>query len=414
MNVLLRHLVAGLVGVVVLHATDDPLDRVEDALSWHSGSGAWRAKISGLLDAESYALPHPAPGVIDADGHWLFNPRLTVYFDSQIGNSLYVFAQGRADRGFDPSTENMQARLDEAAIRWEHPNARFDIQLGKFATVVGNWTSRHASWSNPFITAPLPYEHLTAVWDNEPPRSSGQLLVWSHLRPGLPQSAIDEEKYLRLPIVWGPSYATGLAIAGAVDKLRYAIEVKSGSLSSRPEAWAPPETRWDYPTVSGRVRYAPNEQWELGFSASSGVFLRPVADPAIPPPLGRGDYRERVLGQDVTFAWHHLQVWAELYEARFELPLVGHADTVAGYIETKYKFTPQFSGAIRWNRQIFGTISDRGRDVQWERNVWRVDIAPAYRVTPHLQLKLQGSLERGNTDDGRVDALGAVQATLRF
>ena len=79
------------------------------------------------------------------------------------------------------------------------------------------------------------------------------------------------------------------------------------------------------------------------------------AEPTLPPGRDIGDYREFVLGQDVSFAWRHLQLWAEFYEARFEVPRVGNADTFAYYyIEAKYKFTPQLFGAIRWNQQLFG------------------------------------------------------------
>ena len=32
---------------------------------------------------------------------------------------------------------------------------------------------------------------------------------------------------------------------------------------------------------------------------------------------------------------------------------MGNADTFAYYLEGKYKFTPQFFAALRWNQQLF-------------------------------------------------------------
>ena len=96
--------------------------------------------------------------------------------------------------------------------------------------------------------------------------------------------------------------------------------------------------------------------WSFGFSASNGSYFRPEAQATLPPGRDIGDYRELVLGQDASFAWHHLQVWAEVYEARFEVPRVGNADTLAYYLEAKYKFTPQFFGALRWNQQLFSNV----------------------------------------------------------
>ena len=46
--------------------------------------------------------------------------------------------------------------MDEYALRWTPwDDGRLSLQAGKFANVIGNWTARHQSWENPFITAPL-------------------------------------------------------------------------------------------------------------------------------------------------------------------------------------------------------------------------------------------------------------------
>ena len=154
--------------------------------------------------------------------------------------------------------------------------------------------------------------------------------------------------------------------------------------------------------------------WNFGFSASSGVYLRPSAAPTVASGFGLNDYREQVLAQDASFAWHYWQVWLEAYEARFEIPLVGNAGTFSYYTEVKYKFTPQLFGAVRWNQQTFGTILHAGTQTEWGRDTWRIDLAPSYRFTPHLQAKLQYSLlhESGAARD-LAHAL-EFQLTARF
>src|SRR6266480_4275517 len=80
-----------------------------------------------------------------------------------------------------------------------------------------------------------------------------------------------------------------------------------------------------------------------------------------------------------------MELWAEFYEARFEVPRVGNADTFAYYIEAKYKFTPQLFGAIRWNQQLFSTISDGyGHNVNWSPDLGRIDIAVARQIASAL------------------------------
>ena len=395
-------------------SADDWLDRLDTALSVNAFDGNIRARFSGLADLEGYVLTQPAPGLLFTEKSTLFNPRLTLFLDAQLGAQLYVFVQFRADRGFDPGYNDARAALDEYALRftpWD--DGRFSFQVGKFATVVGNWAARHSSWDNPFLTAPLPYENLTGIWDSSAVDSLGTLQYWAHVDPGFRSGAIPDDvsdKHLRVPVLWGPSYASGLSVAGHLGHFEYAAELKNASLSSRPEAWDGTVVQWQHPTVSGRLGLRPNAMWNLGFSASTGTYLLPEARPTLAPGSGFEDYREIVLGQDISFAWHRWQVWAEFYEARFEIPGVGHADSLAYYIEAKYKFTPQLFGALRWNQQLFSDIDGEitGRDI------CRLDAALGYRFTAHTQLKLQVSVQH---EDAAPRAYGhtlGAQFTVKF
>jgi hypothetical protein len=415
MNPVRVMLVCAAAGAALLKAQDDFLDPVENALALSAFQDQVRAQLSGTLDLEAYDLPQPTPGFIRTDGSDLVTPRLTLFLDGQAGPALYFFVQSRVDRGFDPGTEvTAQMRLDEYVLRFSPGgDPRFHIQIGKFATVVGNWTSRHDSWTNPFITAPLPYDDLNGIWDAIPARSTDQLQRWAHLAP-YPPFDEDGDKYLRIPIIWGPSYASGAAAAGVLGTFDYAVEIKNTSLSSRPETWQPTATDWDHPTASARLGWNPDEMWSLGLSASDGPYLRASAAAALPPGEGLGAYREIVLGQDAAFAWHHFQAWAEVFETRYEIPAVANADTLAYYIEARYTFAPQFSGAIRWNQQVYATVPVDGIARPWGQNATRIDLAPAYRFTAHIQLKLQYSLQRGDPGWPGYGRLIAAQATLRF
>jgi hypothetical protein len=404
-----------LAGAALGQASDEIFDRVEDALTWSAADARYRSRISGSLDLEGYFFPQPAPGLLHSDDHVLFNPRLTLFYDAQVGAPIYLFAQARVDRGFDPGAVHLRGRLDEYAIRftpWR--NGRFNLQVGKFATVVGNWVVRHGSWTNPFVTAPVAYENLTGLWDSEAIRSSNTLLQWSHVRRGLPASVTAKEKSLRIPIIWGPSYATGAAISGEIRRASYAFEVKEGAVSSRPEAWGRFDRQWDHPTASGRLGYRPNQMWNLGVSASTGTYLQPYASASLPAGRNLSDYRQTTLAHDVAFAWRHFQVWAEVTAARFQIPGVGDADTLAWYAEAKYKWTPRLSGAIRWNQQVYSRILDRGVDTRWGRNLWRLDVAPAWRFTSHTQAKLQYSLQEGGNGLREYSHVLATQLTVRF
>ena len=395
--------------------TEDFVDHIDQALTWSAAGDQVRARLSGSLELEEYDF-QPAPqGLVHADGKNIFNPRLSLFLDAQAGAQFYFFAQARLDQGFDPQEGPAQLRLDEYALRFTPwTDGRLNFQIGKFATVVGNWTGRHLAWDNPFITAPLPYENLTGIFDEAAANSAATLRRWAQL--GVPPgNGNSYPGQYRLPIIWGPSYASGAAISGVCGATSYAFEIKNAALSSRPASWDAAQVQWQHPTLSGRLGYRPDESWNLGLSLSTGSYLLASAGPSLAPGTTLGDYREIVVGQDLTYAWHHLQFWAEAYEARFAIPHVGNADTFAYYFETKYKFTPQFFGAVRWNQQVFGRIPDgAGAEVPWGRDVWRIDFAASYRFTPHSEIKLQYSLLSGGTGPHDHATTFAAQFILRF
>jgi hypothetical protein len=383
-------------------AVDEFLDRVDRTLTISLFDDQVRARVSGLLDLEYYNYPQPPPGLIRAEGYNLFAPRLSVFLDAQIGPNVYLFVQSRVDTGFDPTDLGEQWRADEYALRvtpWS--DGRFNLQVGKFATVVGTWVERHLSWDNPFINAPLPYETASLVSDVELPLTGNSFL-------GLPGF----EKYEFLPILWGPVYGTGVSIAGRIGKFEYAAEVKNAPVSSRPESWDDFQSAG--PSVDLRVAFLPNEAWQFGFSAGEGPYLSPDAIP-FPSGSNLGDYRQFVLGQDISYARGHLQIWAEAFEARFQVPRLGNADIFAYYVEAKYKITPQLYGALRWNQEFFYSgIDPAGQPVARPPNVWRVDAALGYRFTAHTQLKLQYSLAHGDFVKDDLGGTFAAQFTIRF
>ena len=413
--------VAALVLVIVLGLIPqlrafDFLERANDALSIRDPQNRFQLQLSGLVDLETYFLEQPAPGLIYTPHDFLFNPRLTLFLDASLGTHFYLFVQARVDRGFDPANEELEKRVDEYFLRYTPlDNSRINFQIGKFATVVGNWVQRHDSWQNPFINAPLPYENLTGVWDSAAPGAVDDLLYWGRV----PTSEYGtnfgngyEDKEKRLPIIWGPSYATGFAVSGKIDKFEYAAEMKNASLASRPENWDLTQQNFDHPTFSGRFGFQPDPTWNFGVSASGGPYLDSVAEPTLPAGRDIGDYRELLLGQDVSFAWHHLQLWAEFFETRFEVPRIGNADTFAYYLEAKYKITPQLFGALRWNQQVFDTVRDETERTQWGPDTWRVDAALGYRFTNYLQGKIQYSYT--GTEFEKGNNLVAIQLTLKF
>ena len=384
----------------------DFLDSLHNRLRVQTSNGFFSSQFSGLLDLEGYYVDQRPPGLLFEDESF-FNPRLSLFLDTRIGPHFYSFVQARLDRGFDPGSENFEARADEYLLRWTPwDDSRLNVQAGKFATVVGSWVQRHDSWQNPLITAPLPYENLTPLGDADPPRSPQALVARRH---------VSDIKSEWLPIIWGPVYATGGSLFGTLGRFDYALDVKNAALSSHPYECEPSDALWHYPNFSGRLGYRPSPAWNHGLSFSVGPYLSQEASDALPGGKSISDYDQITFGYDVSFAWRGWQFWAELFVSRFEVANVGNADVLSYYIEAKYKITTGLFVAARWNQELYGSIDDAagGRE-PWGNDMYRIDIALGYRFTRHLQTKLQYSFGHRQASLQQGEQLVAAQITARF
>ena len=403
-------LLSSLLAVSEARAQTSYLDKLDDSLFFQSKNGFFRSDLSGLLDLEGYFVDQRPPGLLFGNGDAFFNPRLSLFLDTRIGPHFYSLVQARVDRGFDPRAARHSARFDEYLLRWTpFDDARLNLQLGKFATVVGNWVPRHDSWQNPFINAPLAYEYVVGITDKTVASTPAAFLARRNL---------NDKKADWLTLIWGPSYATGASMFGQLGQFDYAFEIKNASISARPTVWDARDHGFDSPTVSSRVGWRPNAMWNFGASLSEGAYLLPQAGTVAAFPAGASirDFRQITFAQDAGWSWHHWQVWAEVFESRYEVPKVGDADTLAYYLEAKYKLTPRLFAAVRWNQQLFGKVPDGAGGMQaWDRDVWRVDGALGLRFSRHLQGKVQYSYQR---QDGAAlqqgEQLVAAQVTVKF
>lgn len=381
---------------------DRMLDNLHARLGVATEDGTLRAQLSGTLDLEFHAFDRPPPDLIETDESWAFQPRATFFLDVQAGPMLYAFAQARVDRGFDPSEGDPRGRIDEYAVRltpWR--DGRFNLQAGQFATVVGQWVKRHLSWDNPFVTAPLFYEHVTRISDLRAPGS--------YYPPGYSGS---DSAYDYNPIIWGPSYTTGVAASGHWKQFEWAFEFKNAALMSRPAYWAWSDTDFDHPTIGGRVAWRPDLRWTLGLSMSRGTYLGPSATEALPDSAEPEHYRQTVYLADLTYAFHHLQFWAEVVHAHFAVPYGDSLRSTAYFLEAKYKFAPRLSGAIRWNQQFPDSPDDTWGESESEDES-RLDLAVTWRFDAHSQIQVEGNWYFA--DARRESGLaGAIRYTLRF
>lgn len=382
------------------------LDAWGERLVYTSADGNVQAHLSVSADLTLFAAEPPAQGLLITDDDFFLQPGLSLFLDAQLWKRVLLHGALRADRGFDPGSEpDGQVRLDEFFLQLRVSDAEeVSLRAGKYATVFGNWAPRHLPWDNPLITAPNPYDDLIPITDGAAPASLAAFAARRN-RPA--------NKDGWVPIVWGPSYATGAAVLGRIDAFDYALEVKNVALSSPPQTWDGIgngfQTR---PTVSARLGLLPAPEWALGSSFSRGPYMQKSAQASLPTGTSVNDFDQTTWGVDVAYAHRGWQVWSELIYATFDVPRVGRVDVLSGYIEAKCKITSQFWTALRLNQSWFGDIP--GLSVSWDRNTSALDLGLGYRYSTHIEAKLQYSFAHQQGGDTDGSHLLAAQVVVQF
>lgn len=392
-------------------------DALAENLRVSSPGGLVRAGLRGRADFSVYGEREAAADLRYSEDRLLFAPEFRLFGDAQIGDAVYGFVQIAADRGFDPGQVPMEARVDEFALRLSTPDTgglRASVQVGRFATVFGGWSRRRLAWENPFATAPLAYENLVGLWDSKGAPTPAKPAAWAHIDPAGDSAAIIADERNRIPVIWGPVYATGAAVILGDDTRELAFEVKNAGLSSNPSTWDDNgDEAWETPALATRLGWRPAVGWDLGVSAAHGCYLAPEPV-SVFPGHDRDDYRQTTLGADLAYEWRQLLLWAEIVAARFAVPGAGDADTLSASLALRYKFDVRRAVALRLDWQGFRDISTPAGEVPWGRDVWRVEAGPVFRLAAQAQLKLFASLRHEDDAPEPWNPGFSGQLSLRF
>ena len=385
-----------------LAAAIAPLAGAQNGFERSSADGFWRFDFQPSLEMTYWHSDTPSPGLLLFDGADFFQPRLSLGFSVMAGDEWLLHMLTRWDRGFDVGArEDGDFRVDEAFLRWRPlGDGRLNLEIGKFATCFGNWVARHGFWDDPFLTAPLPYDNLLATNDRNAKNPSPATIA---KRGG---------KRAWVPIIWGPSYSTGVSLFGSNRNWDYALEVKNADLSSRPDSWSPWEENGSHPAVTGRVGYRPDAAWAFGISASHGTYLRRDAEPTLRLGDERGDFDHTVLGADVRWSHHQFQVLGEVLASRSHTTVAGDLDALAYYLEGRWKLNSTVFLAARWAQEWNDDFSLAGpASVRpYTREIWRATAAAGFRITENILMKTEYSY---NGADANANTF-AVGVGFRF
>ena len=408
--------------------TADPMESFLERLRQFQSFGTEDGQISFNADLwltlDYMVFSTPPPGFIQTSNGQIFAPTLSGLFTLDISKHLEFVFLGLVNRGFDPTETSVQSQPAEYYTQltpFDTPVLNF--KGGKFQTAFGQWTNRHFSTQNSLINAPMMYGQMTSVTDGNAGAgiapNTTSMVARKNVAPPVTKW---------IPIVWGPSYASGFQLNGTVGTLQqldWAFEMKNASLSSRPQEWDLWNRGFNYPTFTGRAGYRPDAAWNIGVSGSSGSYISQAAydrfSNTSKAGSSIGESRQNVVGTDISYAHGPLEFWSEFAWSQYEVPdakagkAVGNIGAYSYFIESKWKFMPQFWLSGRWNQQLYSNVTPAGgSETPWYNNLWRADACLGFKINRFTQFKVQYSYteEAGNVDPGQN--LFAVELVIQF
>ena len=378
-----------------------------------STPSTWQWDLGGQLDTFFWSTNNPPSAFLRSSGESI-DPRLTLTLNAQYHTDWLFHATARVDRGFDPAfNSNLEARIDEAFLRYSPFDQALNIQVGKFATVFGSWVNQHLYFDDPFLTAPLPYSQINGIAVANPNALSPTALSQAAQASTSRIFTLPKESWASA--IWGASYGSGISLFGNLDGFEYAFEIKNFGLTRRSEEWNEGLQGFEHPTFTGRVGHRPNAALSYGLSASRGPYLEPAAERLLPAGLDIGDLPYTTIGLDFSWAHRDLIFSGEIIGSQYETLAAGDLRSLTYYTQLRWKFTPSLFLAARWGQTFNNSArGENGESVEWSPDLWRLSGSLGWRATPELLFK--GEYNYTSIDDSRVDGqhLFGLGVSYRF
>jgi hypothetical protein len=286
---------------------------------------------------------------------------------------------------------------------WE--NRALDVQLGRLPPTFGASARRGYPNENFLVGYPLGYQYLTSLRPDAIPGDGDELLRMRG-RGWLSQfTQGNRTPDAGLPLAQAFRWDTGVQIHAASSLADVTGSITTGSLGN-------PLVLDDNggKQFAGRVAVHAHPSLVVGVSGTRGPFLTREATNSLTPEADNGRFVQRALGIDAEYSREYLLIRAETIFSRWTLPtLATPLSATATLLEGRYKLTPAFYVAGRFEHLGFSSLSTPTRTAEWEAPVTRVELGGGYRLRRNLLLKT--SFQRNVRDGGRVPRLniGAMQ-----
>ncbi|MBI4408998.1 MAG: adenylate/guanylate cyclase domain-containing protein [Gemmatimonadetes bacterium] len=387
----------------------DPPTLAERGIRYVSASGFLEIVPSGRLDLEGYFPQESPPWLIPVQGSFVA-PRLRLIVELFAGEHVAGFAELRGDRGEEPSSGRLQARVEQAFVRVTPWRGReLHLQAGKFVTPFGDYAQRHHTVFDPLIRPPLPHDYRTMVCGPLAPGSVDGFLGWKNKVPM-------DFRPLGAPVVWGVPYQFGALAFGKAGRLSFRVAALSSAPSSEPEEWDPRLDQERNPSVVAHLGWQPLPELALGASYSQGPFMSEELKAPLPAGTSVDDFDQVLWGFHAAFQRGSAQLRGELFLDDWHVANVPQeVRDVSYYLEAVLTLAPGLYTAARYSAIHFNELTrSDGRREPWDYDIRRWQLGAGYRLARNLGVRAEYAWNRALGPVDPRDDLASVQAWWLF
>jgi hypothetical protein len=307
----------------------------------------------------------------------------------------------------DVQTENLDSVRPYALYARIRPwTARdIDVQIGRVPPTFGAFSRRTYVSDNPLIGYPLAYQYLSSLRPDALPATVDELLQKRSFGWLVRYSIGDQSLDHGVPLVNGLRWDTGVQVHVGVLPQRVLTatgSITTGTLSN-------PRFKDDNggKQFAGRAEWRPTAGVVVGTSMARGAFVSDsAANAALPPMHSTDGFTQMAWGGDVEYSRDYYLIRAETIVTEWRLPFARQPEFVdplratATSIEGRYKLTPGFYAAARFDHLGFSTVAGTTVTQSWDAPVTRVEIGGGYSIQRNLLLKL--AYQHNHRDGGRL------------
>ncbi len=326
--------------------------------------------------------------------------RTRLFFDAPISDNVSAFVQLFSDNYRYFSVYAAYVKVSNLAGPY------LNIQAGRIPNTIGSFGPRTYASKNPLIGVPLVWVHHSSF---DPGALTEDELGHDATVTDL-LALRDQRPYYGLPILYDFCWNSGVELFGSYGKLDYSLGMLAGSVGSP----LIDQTK-EIPQFTTHLQYYLSPGFVIGGSGFWGPYLTGVYSTYEPDEYDFNDYTNGGAGYEIYIAHHMLEFYSEGFWTYWEYPYLPTLYAVSGYAEAKYKFTPGWYAAGRFDIFRPNKIADdEGGRQNWDYPLKRYEFGIGYKPDRSVTLKLVTQINRFDFSDAFDYEQYALQMAIEF